>query len=244
MNIQLTVLNYVERKSFMITEYMEQDDVFALTLEGSFRVECEGKCYTVSEGEGFLFRRNVFYRREVLSPVKLFLFRYQSETHAFAEDHVLFRDRERIFSTLSMLKTLHDGIYKNNVEIGCHLFRDVVVQYELEQEKRFGSDPPIEEAIKTLKAKLGEGADLFSLASKSGLSYVQFFRRFKAYTGLTPSEYLNSVRLQKAKQLLSNSALLVREIAFACGFENEYYFSNFFKKHTATSPTAFRLLSK
>ena len=85
---------------------------------------------------------------------------------------------------------------------------------------------------------------MFSLASKSGLSYVQFLRRFKAYTGLTPSDYLTSVRLQKAKMLLSNSTLLVREIAYACGFENEYYFSNFFKKHTATSPTAFRLLSK
>ena len=40
--------------------------------------------------------------------------------------------------------------------------------------------------------------------------------------------------------LLTDTDLLIKEIAYACGFENEYYFSNFFKKHTTLSPSAFR----
>ena len=144
-----------------------------------------------------------------------------------------------------MLKAVHDGVYKNVLELQCHLFHDIVMQYELQKQQGASiGDELIERAILTLTAELHRGVDLCSLAEESGLSYVQFLRRFKAYTGLTPSDYLTSVRLQKAKMLLSNSTLLVREIAYACGFENEYYFSNFFKKHTATSPTAFRLLSK
>ena len=34
--------------------------------------------------------------------------------------------------------------------------------------------------------------------------------------------------------------LLIKDIAYACGFENEYYFSNFFKKHIKMSPSDFR----
>ena len=47
----------------------------------------------------------------------------------------------------------------------------------------------------------------------------------------------------EAKKMLTDTDLMVKEIAYACGFENEYYFSNFFKKHSALSPTAFRTLS-
>lgn len=84
------------------------------------------------------------------------------------------------------------------------------------------------------------GVDLAAVAQKTGLSYVQFLRRFKAFTGMTPMDYVTSLRLQRAKELLTGSTLPVKEIANVCGFENEYYFSNFFKKHTGRSPKAFR----
>ena len=95
-------------------------------------------------------------------------------------------------------------------------------------------------------AKSGETPNfdiVAQIAKESGLSYVQFLRRFKNFCGLTPSEYINELRVQKAKKLLTDTNMLVKDIAYSCGFENEYYFSNFFKKHTAMSPTAFRSLS-
>jgi iron complex transport system substrate-binding protein len=57
---------------------------------------------------------------------------------------------------------------------------------------------------------------------------------------MPPSEYLAAIRMKKAESLLSDTALPVREVAAACGFENEYYFSNFFKRHKGHSPSAFR----
>ena len=244
MDFQLIVSSYIKRSFFYQREYKGADDVFALVCEGSILVECEGERFVVGAGEGVLFRRGVFYRREALGRFQMFLFRYQSEGHAFHEDHVIFRDRERLGSTISMLKALHNGIYKNEFEIRTHLFMDLVIQYEMENPTNVKSDELMQRAAATITATLHRGVDLPSIAKECGLSYVQFLRRFKAHTGLTPSDYLISVRLQKAKMLLSDSTLLVREIAFACGFENEYYFSNFFKKHTQTSPTAFRHLSK
>ena len=57
---------------------------------------------------------------------------------------------------------------------------------------------------------------------------------------MTPTEYVSFLRLQKAKRLLIDTDLLIKEIAAECGFSNEYYFSNFFKKRTELSPQNFR----
>jgi AraC-like DNA-binding protein len=48
--------------------------------------------------------------------------------------------------------------------------------------------------------------------------------------------------MELRKSLLSESKLLIKEISARCGFENEYYFSNRFKKHTGISPTEYRKL--
>jgi transcriptional regulator GlxA family with amidase domain len=81
---------------------------------------------------------------------------------------------------------------------------------------------------------------LSDIGKKTGLSYVQFLRRFQVYTGMTPTDYVTALRLQKAKTLLVDTDMLVREVSAVCGFENEYYFSNFFKKHVKMSPSDFR----
>ena len=60
---------------------------------------------------------------------------------------------------------------------------------------------------------------------------------------MSPSDYVITLRIQKAQSMLAQTDLRIKDIALACGFENEYYFSNFFKKHTALSPTAFRAAS-
>ena len=77
-------------------------------------------------------------------------------------------------------------------------------------------------------------------AKQSHLSYVQFYRRFKAAIGVSPKEYLLKLRMDKAKHLLLEKSANIREIAYVCGFENEYYFSSCFKKSVGLSPSEFR----
>ena len=76
------------------------------------------------------------------------------------------------------------------------------------------------------------------------MSYVQFSRRFKSAVGMTPQDYVTNLRLKKAKVLLGETDLSVGQIATSCGFGNEYYFSNFFKKHNNLSPSEFRAMIK
>ena len=244
MKIQLVTTMPVHREQFAMENFIGSDDIFALVKDGSFSVECEGERFLIQKNQGFLFRKGVLYYRRVLEPVTMYLFRYKSISRAFDRDHVIFRDIDRLATTFSLLKQLDSEVFKEDFEYRSHLFLDLVMQYSIENGKNEMVDEVIQTAIFKINQRIHHrDVKLVEIAAQTGLSYVQFLRRFKMVTGVAPSEYVATVRLQKAKNLLTDTDLLIKEIAFACGFENEYYFSNFFKKHTGTSPSAFRGVS-
>lgn len=76
-------------------------------------------------------------------------------------------------------------------------------------------------------------------AGLCNLSVYYFIHRFKAYTGVSPIQYLTGIRINKAKELLSDSSLSVSEIAYVVGYENPLYFSRVFKRHVGISPAYF-----
>ena len=78
------------------------------------------------------------------------------------------------------------------------------------------------------------------LAEGMNMSQVQVYRKLKALTGRTPSQFVRSVRLQKAKELLLNSELSISEIAYDVGFADPSYFTRTFQKEFGTSPRDFR----
>ena len=64
-------------------------------------------------------------------------------------------------------------------------------------------------------------------------------KRWKA-TGLTFTEYLGRVRVEKAKQLLLNPHLRISEIAYDVGFQSLTHFNRVFHQVTGKSPSAYR----
>lgn len=71
--------------------------------------------------------------------------------------------------------------------------------------------------------------------SPSGLQ-----RGFHQQFGLSPKQYLTKLRMDKALALLATTNLSIKEIAFACGFTDEKYFSHTFKKRIGCSPAQYR----
>jgi signal transduction histidine kinase/CheY-like chemotaxis protein len=74
------------------------------------------------------------------------------------------------------------------------------------------------------------GFSIDKLCGCTGLSRRNMFRKLKALTGMSPSEFIRYVRLKRAAQLLEQKAGSVSEIAFQTGFENLSYFSKCFKE--------------
>lgn len=65
-------------------------------------------------------------------------------------------------------------------------------------------------------------------------------RILKKHTGMTMSEYINGIRLQEAKSLLTNTDLGISEIAYAVGYSDEKYFMRVFKRCEQVTPTQYR----
>lgn len=80
-----------------------------------------------------------------------------------------------------------------------------------------------------------------NLAENLTISRVQLYRKVKAIMGgVSISDYIANIRLEKAKTMLENSSLTISEIAYANGFSSPNYFSTAFKNKYSISPAAFR----
>jgi len=81
---------------------------------------------------------------------------------------------------------------------------------------------------------------LLDIASVTNLSPTYFHKIFTENFKITPNNYLNKIRLNKAKELLVKTSTPINQIALDCGFDNIPYFSTIFKSNFNMSPIDFR----
>lgn len=78
------------------------------------------------------------------------------------------------------------------------------------------------------------------LAELTCMSYSKFRKIFREYTGFAPSQYIQEVRINMAKEVLTNTSKSIKEIAFELGYENKDYFFTVFRKVTGMTPVNYR----
>jgi transcriptional regulator GlxA family with amidase domain len=78
------------------------------------------------------------------------------------------------------------------------------------------------------------------MAERSGLSERTFKRRFKAATGLTPIEYVQTLRIEEAKQMLETGDQTTDAVACEVGYEDPAFFRLLFKRATGVTPARYR----
>lgn len=87
---------------------------------------------------------------------------------------------------------------------------------------------------------LGEELRLELVSDAIGLSPAYLSRLFKQKSGQNFIEYVNQMRIGRAKDELLATSASIAEISRNCGFESTSYFTRVFKKHTGITPGAFR----
>ncbi len=119
-------------------------------------------------------------------------------------------------------------------------------RYREGQEEAEGLVSPKEERMQAVAAYLAEhlreDLNLTELARVFALSPSHLSRTFHEATGFGIREYLISLRIQRAGELLLNSGLTITEIADQCGFSDGNYFGDAFRRTMGVSPREYRKL--
>jgi len=143
---------------------------------------------------------------------------------AYFESRVL--TREQYEATLRLL------------DIFAHHLSDVANKI-LTEEKH--AESPLVKKVRAFVEDRYHGPVLLKEVAKAmHFSTFYFCKLFKKATGLTFTDFLNRVRVEKAKNLLENPHRRIGEIAYAVGFQSLAHFNRVFRKIVGLAPTEFR----
>ncbi len=143
---------------------------------------------------------------------------------------------------------------KENIEIGSEFLNHLLVMelfvfisraLKMEWESSIrNKSPKIKELIhisaKYIHNNFERDITISDIAKYVFLSSSYFTRAFKDEMGVSPINYLLSVRVERAKEMLSGSDLKISDIALSVGFSNQQRFNEIFKKHTSMTPLQYR----
>ncbi len=98
----------------------------------------------------------------------------------------------------------------------------------------------IDKAKQYIITHLQEVIDMDELVGTSGLSISRFKQKFKEQIGFTPREYINFMKIDKAKEKIARTKESITDIAFEYSFSTSNYFCVVFKQFTGYSPKEYR----
>jgi two-component system response regulator YesN len=102
------------------------------------------------------------------------------------------------------------------------------------------SDDIVSDAKEYIAANYSRDISLDDVSRNVDVSPYYFTRLFKEETGVTFVEYLTTMRIDKAKEMLNASQFSMKEICQAVGYSDPNYFSRIFKKNVGVTPTEYR----
>lgn len=225
----------IERNSF---------DSILLTyiIRGSFSFTLDGGEQTAHSGELVLidcFKPHTYYTNDSFEAYWLHI--------NGANTYELFNEITRRFSNIitadceEKIKDIYSAI-KTSVQMseGEMSLKIYELLMSLFANNQVNGIDAFSDAINYISKHYNETITVESIANVVHLSPSQFSRKFKKQTGTSPYDYILSIRLTKAKELLKNTSLSVSEIAYRTGFQSDSNFIYFFKKQEGISPLKFR----
>ncbi|MDX7988027.1 helix-turn-helix domain-containing protein [Xenorhabdus sp. 12] len=114
-------------------------------------------------------------------------------------------------------------------------------QFSFLLQQQFSDKEPISILQEWITNNLHKELKTAILAEKVAMSERNFVRVFQSEVGVTPAKYVEKMRIEYAKQLLSETNLTLDKIAMKCGFTNKDIMGRAFKRNLKITPNYYRL---
>ncbi|MDF2715311.1 MAG: AraC family transcriptional regulator [Paenibacillus sp.] len=252
------IVRWDKKEQFVYTREPNETWTLFIPESGSFRFEIGSHRGTATFGDLVLCPPDVLMEREVVSTLTflaVYFDLYSDDGAKIEREHELLpaaagkcviQDTQRLSSTCQYLKKIINrkdpaSVYRRNF-----LLQDLWQLYAWEtnsasqQKQKRQTDPLMRQAENLLREISFSAFSMKTVSAGLGLSAVQMTRRFKAAYGMTPSDYVTSLRLSRARALLAETKLTLEQIAEQCGYDDGLYLSRIFTKKLNISPSQYR----
>lgn len=151
-----------------------------------------------------------------------------------ADDYIV-----KPFST-TVLKAKIQSIIKNRAQLR-KLFGEKMSAIEIPVPEIAATDPFMDKLIELIKEKASDSElQVSDLYEDMGYGRVQFFRKIKAVSGISPNKLIVNIRMKMAADMLRENKCTISEIAYQTGFSDPSYFSRVFKSVFQITPKEYQ----
>ena len=122
------------------------------------------------------------------------------------------------------------------------MLAELLVELHRNYRRNKNDNDPLGAVSEYISANWDKELTLPGLAELSGFSQFHFIRVFRGKHGYSPMQFIQKLRIEKAKELLGDESesMKIHEVARASGFKDPLYFSKAFRQWTGMSPEKFR----
>lgn len=148
-------------------------------------------------------------------------------------------DTSVVKSTAQFIRSNHNRAMTAAEILECflHIFNSHAHRFE---SRLSNADVYFAFSLNYIKSNLHTSLEIRDLVAALGISHTYLLRLFKKCTGLSPKAYINALRMNNAKRMLSETNATVTQIANSNGYTDVMAFSRFFASREKLSPTQYR----
>lgn len=222
---------------------------FIYVIGGKGKILCGCDEYVIECGDIFVVNSNLSHdivsdsqiRYRCLIPDRNYCLLHGIDTSALIYSNYIRDEKAR-----TMFDRLHEEYISSKpfakASVMCAMLEFLIYvseNYTNGKGEKMKPDENITLAIGYIKSHLEKRMTLDELSAQVGLNKYYFVREFKKVTGYSPIEFVNFLRIESAKKMMTEKGLSVGEAASKAGFSDLAYFSKTFKKFNGSTPTEF-----